>query len=200
MVRWAIPIVFGAAIGWFLGDVWNGGGAVLAFVVGFGAWYGYCKVWVRRRYVQRYLAYARKHLDPQACPPPGAEPVELPIVRRIEAIDGLDYKAIRAFYTDDFRFYAPGRKRPQSLDLHMRAMRFADGLLGETESAYTATLADPRERDGFWVLAQMHVRPRRGEPFAIKWVEAWTLTPGQDRIRTRAVLAFTDVAVATRSA
>src|SRR4051812_44674682 len=112
MVRWALPIAIGLTLRG--ADIlWDPPMSWLAPLLVIALWLAYCKVWVRRRYVQRYLAYARKHLDPQAGPPPGAEPVELPIVRRIEEIDGLDYKAIRAFYTDDARFYAPGRKRPQ---------------------------------------------------------------------------------------
>jgi hypothetical protein len=200
MVRWAIPIAIGASVGWFSGVVLHGPASWVVPAFLFALWLGYCRVWVRRTYVRRYLRYVRRNLDPQAGPPPGATPVELPIAQRMEAIEKDDFDAIRALYTKDCRFYIAGRKKPRSLELHMRAARFGNGLLGETTSSFTTTLADPREQDGFWLLGEMQARPRRGEPFAVKWVEAWTLTPGHDRIGTRAIVAFTDVAVATRSA
>jgi hypothetical protein len=198
MVRHAIPLMVGAAIGWFAAVVWDGPDALVVPVALFALWFLYCKVWVRRQYPRRVLAYARKHLDPHAGPPPGATPVELWLAKRMDEIGEGDADSIRALYTADCRFYAVGRKRPQSLDKHMRVYRATRGWLGETTSAYVTTFADPHEQDGFWLLGEQQVNPRRGEPFEIKWVEAWTLTPGRDRIRQRAVVAFTDAA--TRSA
>src|SRR4051812_29051332 len=110
MVRHVAPIAIGAAVGWLVASFLDGLAALLVIAAMVALWLGYCKVWVRRRYAQRYLAYARKHLDQDAGPPPDAEPVDLPLARRMDEIPDSDFDAVRLLYTEDCRFYVVGRK------------------------------------------------------------------------------------------
>jgi hypothetical protein len=200
MVKYvAAGIAIGAVLSIGADVLWDGPAAWLVPLLVIAPWLVYCKVWVRRRHPQRVLAYARKHVDPTAGPPPGATPVELWLAKRMDEIGDDDPELYRALHTEDCLFYGPGRKRPRSLEMSMRIHQARRGWLGESKSAYVATLADPHEPDGFWLLGELEVTPPRGEPFELKWVEAWTLTPSRDRIRRRATIAITDVAVATRS-
>jgi hypothetical protein len=168
-------------------------GVVLAASIGYLAFFAYCRLWVRRRFAARHRAYAVEHLDPDAAPPPGSAPVELELARRMDAIEDGDVEASRALYSEECEFYVPGRARPHSLARYLRVTRAVRGWLGEEASQAVSVLADPARRDDFWLVIRSDIRPRRGEPFEIEWLESWTLTPDHDRIRRRAVVAFTYV-------
>jgi hypothetical protein len=133
---------------------------------------------LRRTMPQRAREYALRHLDPDAGPPAGAEPADVPIARRwLTAIAARDFSAAARLLTVDFRLLRP-TGRPVGPRTLLRSQR----LLGDGSATLGRSYADPAAADTFWL--ELH-RPE------LTWWETWTLTPGHDRIRERRMIAFT---------
>jgi hypothetical protein len=149
----------------------------------------YCRrTW--RRAPERYRAYVAAHLDPTAGPPPGAEPVDEPVVARwFAAAEREDWRAAAALLARDFRFSAPNRRWPRWL--FVRAMR-SDSGLGDSDTVGVAVFADPGRPDVVWVRHDSVARPPRGDDIRSADWQRWTLAPDRRRIRSIELVAFVE--------
>ncbi len=198
--RIALAGAFGALLGAVLAIAWvaiGGDGALVPSVVGTVLAFAIVRWWMRRTFPRRALAAARRHLDPAAGPPPGAEPVEPAIVERwLSAGARRDWDALRALHAEDFRFHSPGLRRPMKLRRFMRLQRVRARRLGPSRTTLEQAFSDPHRPDTFWVRLHQHSEPPHGGALDLTRWESWTLTPAGDRIQTRTVVTFTHAAEA----
>jgi len=196
--RVLIAAALGGLLGAALGVVWyraGGSGSLVPTLAGLVLAIAFGRVWHRRTFHRRVLAAARRRLDPSAGPPPGAEPVELPLARRVvEAGAARDWAALRDLLADDFRYFSPTLRRPLAPARYLRLLRLRAKLLTGARATVEAIVQDPQREDTAWLRMHQHVDPPRGAAYDVTWWETWRLTPERDRLRARSHIAFTQAA------
>jgi hypothetical protein len=183
MTRSAIPALIGGVIGIAAAAAGEAiGGATGLVVVGVllialaTAQQVYCRVVVP----VLLRNAARKRLDPSAGPPPGAEPAESEVVRRMGTARG--WEAIEPMLSDDFAFI-DGRGRRVGRGRYRRAIVAYNNIYPEWDSEVEAIVADPVAPDVFYLRTAMRSRPRLGPLLHTTTWTRYVLTPEHTKVR-----------------
>jgi hypothetical protein len=190
--------MIGAAIGVVIAlpfaiGLWTGGPLLwigVAIYVLFFGWQLYCRRW-RRNAPEKYRELTLRFMDTRAGPPPGAEPVDEPLVQRWEAYsDGLDREKYAALLSEDFTYRSPALKRPMSRARYLRSVAASSQILQPSEGWLEGMWSDPSERDVAWVRLRARSHPKGHDEIHVARWERWTLTPDRERIRATTFVAF----------
>ena len=162
--------VFLTALSGVDAPVWT---QVLATLAPGAMCWAYCAFVAPRRARARLL----KAADPSAGPPPGAVPVDSPLINHLDMLlDSKDYDAFRAYLSRDFG-YIVGRIQ-FGAGSYIRSLKSGDG-----ERRTEAVLVHPDEPDVMWVRSTHTREPHSGAPYVFTTWTRITLTPDGSRVR-----------------
>lgn len=125
----------------------------------------------------------RSRLEPDAGPRAAARRVSLPLAERyVEAVNGRDWRALRALMGDGFTIRSPATPKALGAAGYVRAHRMMRYAFPDLQHTLEAVLQEGEET---WVRLAERGRSRSGEPIDAAWWERWTLDA--DRARLLAV-------------
>lgn len=142
-----------------------------------GAVQVYCSLIVPRGTRARLV----KAVDPTAGPPPGAMPVEAPLLGRLDTlVEAKDWRGLRPLLSDDFAVVVGKRRydRRVYVNLLKSSVRRVPG-----EHTTEQVVAHPDEPDVLWVRVKASGKPRFGPGFVSTTWMRFTLTPDGSRLR-----------------
>lgn len=142
-----------------------------------GAQQVYCELFAPRGARARLL----EQVDPTVGPPPGAAPVDLPVIRGLDELSRVqDWDALRSLLSDDFEFVFGKRRYGQRV--YIRILKMARRQL-RGERRTDEVVVDPHEPDVVWVRSTSTGKPRFGPGFVeTSWTRV-SLTVDGNRVR-----------------